>query len=333
MKLLAQILCEITQHPRQQVIQSVDFEWSDKSWTHNIFRLYELIFWRRYGIKHEMSKDVVTGVEYAHTWEATLALIEVMVRKALTFKLRPFRVYIPVLQTPQGIAIPASPFLFAIAFDTSAAVSNTANISIAYTVTGSNVILICSGCDNAVASVFPTNCTYNSVNLTSAIMTLNQAQSTVGGNFKSAFYYLLAPATGSNTFALTWVSTPNNGFVFLASYSGVKQSGFPDSSATGDTASDTSWVATTTVVASNCWLIHGANNTANTCTLSAGVFRQDSGLHNGIGDSNATVGTGSQSVTYTLTAGSSAAFWYILSLAPVGVAKVIRPNLLLMGTG
>ncbi|MDE2020949.1 MAG: hypothetical protein KGJ13_11485, partial [Patescibacteria group bacterium] len=67
----------ITNHPRELVTP----EWSKKSWTHNVFRAYELIFGRRAGIRAEISSFFHKGTfrQVSHTFEGQCALIETWV--------------------------------------------------------------------------------------------------------------------------------------------------------------------------------------------------------------------------------------------------------------
>ncbi len=316
-------LAVLTQHKRE-VISIDKIQWASNLWVYNIFRVYEIIFGRRHGIKHEMSKDIANNITYAHTWEAAFALIEYQIRELRHWRF-PYRIYIPVLATPTGVLIPASPYLFAIAFDTSANFGTvTTNVSSSYTVTGSNPFLMASGLGKhgaAGSDVWPTNCTYNSVNMTKTDATTTYPG---GGGAWLAAYYLFAPATGSNTFAITWTQSLQFAFPFCSSYSGTSQSGTLDShnSASG-TSAGTSWVASTTVVAASCWLWTNSDNDNDVTTLSIGTERQASGNHGAPNDSNATVGTGSQSITYTLASGTANYAWFMISIAPAASATVI----------
>lgn len=103
-------------------------------------------------------------------------------------------------------------------------------------------------------------------------------------------------------------------------YTGVNQLTPIDSSNNGSTGVATSITIATTVVASNCWTImaskdNGAGNVEY--TTSVGVVRQTAvggGLC--LSDSNATVGTGSQSTTQTLNAGAASHAGVAFSIAP-----------------
>lgn len=134
----------------------VEIEWSNKSWTHNVFRAYEFIFWRRSGIRVESSVVPFFDKEGAllyeeircHTFEAVCANIETMVRERIP-RLKIVKVAIPVLAFNNNFKSLGTPYLFAIALDATATgvTDNTSNPSSwSHTCTGSSrgLILIVS---------------------------------------------------------------------------------------------------------------------------------------------------------------------------------------------
>lgn len=206
----------------------------------------------------------------------------------------------------------------AIAFDAVGGGASSGS-SFSHTCTGSNLILFVLTLEDPAGGGPVTAVTYNGVSMTnSGLGTL------VDG---TRLWYLYAPATGSNTVAVT--GGAGNGHI-SASYSGAKQSGFPDSAgANTDTVPNTSIVVSTTVVASDCWFIgygglQKSVGTATTCTTS----RTSRSAYNSLSaagrsfatnfwDSNGTVSTGSQSQTTGVNSGGTYGFqawgW---SLAP-----------------
>lgn len=317
MWLLAKSIAVITRQPRQLVIYGVDFKWADKSWTHNVFRLYEVVCGRRIGIRAEMSVSVREGVSTytCHSWEATFALREQYLRAFLR-KLATVRISVPILQTPQGFVF--IPYVFAIALDTSLGVSGA---STSYTCTGTNLILVLSS--GAYASS-PSAATYNSIPMT---LLQDQAQAGVNGN---QLYILPGPATGAHTLALT-----GGAAIDAASYTGAAQAGQPDSSNKAGLGAASSITVSTTVVASNCWLVGGAAGSSSTAiTGGTGTTVRATDTQGGaVGDSNATVGTGSQSLVFN----DGVQLWAatIASIAPAAatIATLITPTLLLLNVG
>jgi hypothetical protein len=262
-------------------------------------------------------------VYYCHSWESVFALTEQYVRLFLrSFKIQPFRVYIPQLVTPQGITMPASPFLFAIAIDSAAAgAASGTPVTLAFTCTGTDLILFA----DFVYAASTSDMKYNAV-----AMTVIQDQATAGVNGCQLFY-LVAPSTGTNNI----VETGQSGAIAATSYSGAAQTGQPDSSAKNQAIAASSVTTSTTVVASNCWLVGAAGNAGGEMTAGTGTTRRafDAG-GNVIGDSNGTVSTGSQSLQFN--GGVSNYAMVVASFAPAaggGAEARIDRGLNLMGIG
>ncbi len=178
----------------------------------------------------------------------------------------------------------------------------------------------CSGSDRYlvvvafgdVAGVFPdVTATYNSVSMTE----LGRANTPT--DRWMALFGLINPTSGTHAVLVTQNlvgSTATGGSA--VSYTGVLQSGQPDSSNSGTGSSTTSFPLSTTVMATGCWLVLGTKSTSGTISGGSGttarlIATDDLSLL----DSNGTVLTGSQ----TLTANSTASDNFggvIVSLAP-----------------
>ncbi len=293
-------------------------EWSKKSWTYNVFRLFELIFGRKYGIRAESRAYITDKGEEAHvfyTWESALMFTEHKVREFLKgLQLSPFKVYIPTLQTTSGFQVPASPFLFAIAFPGTAE-DNTVGASprtiASVVVSGSNPMLFVT--PNA-ASANTTAVTFN----TTETLTIVDINRNVSSAYIISMWQLGTPtATTAN---VSMVSTGSLGGCAL-SYSGC--AGTVDSSHGSASAGTTPVNCTTTVVASNCWLVgvwsdDGTNPAAGTGTTQRAQWQGGTGA----GDSNGTVSTGSQSLQFTYTGGSGSSGYVVASFAPAATTSV-----------
>lgn len=323
---LPKILEFITGHPRQKE----KIVWSSELWISNVFRLWELIFWRRFGIKAEMTSglsfddDGKPIVEYFfHSWEAVIVNIEVVIRfyfKNLRFP-KIVKVYVPQLAFA-GLGAPVrmgSPYRFAIAYDATDAGlfdnSGTATVfTLAHTCTGTNLMLAVGFYKDHTTPATVSSFTYNSSNLT-------LAKEEVSTNlFDEYLYYILGPSTGTHNEVLTLSNAiPGNSKqlgMMGTSYTGVKQSGQPDSTAGNTQASEASLTVTTTVVAANCWLVGHANNDEGVMTgLSTGTSRGSAG-NSWFGDSNGTVGTGSQSLVWSKSASTQYDTGVMMSIAP-----------------
>lgn len=110
------------------------------------------------------------------------------------------------------------------------------------------------------------------------------------------FYYLVNPALGANDIAVTGLTYKS---ITGISYTGVDQSSPIDSTYSNFfSAAGTTSVATLSVTASNCWLIGGTYAPGGYTVSGGSVIRTPSDIGAIVTfDSNATVGTGSQTVT------------------------------------
>lgn len=186
----------------------------------------------------------------------------------------------------------------AIALDATSSTSSASASSLtwAHTITGSQTILIVG-----VGMDADTTCTvtYNGVSMTE----IGNAQRSAGG-VKTFLFYLVAPTTGTNNIIAT-LGTATKVASGATSYTGAAQSGQPDSFTATFNDATTSFTVSTTVVASNCWLV-GATRMQDGLaepTTAGGVTRTEApttgaGQKTVLSDSNGTVGTGSQSITW-----------------------------------
>ncbi len=186
----------------------------------------------------------------------------------------------------------------AIALDTTTIGTGTSGTSssFSHTCTGTNLILFVQvGSQGSTQTV--SGVTYNGVSMTQINSTFHSGVRT------TTLFYLLNPATGSNTVT---ISMTGNVFQLgiAASYTGVKQSGQPDANSIKGPTTTTSYSDSVTTVADNCWTIMGGVD-ENASTLSNGtgtVVRQQDTV-NGYGflcDSNTLIHpAGSTSLTVT----------------------------------
>lgn len=312
MWILAKILASIT--GKQRFFPAI--EWSDNLWTHNVFRAYELVFGRRAGIRCEVSASVDKGVTtYSfHTWEAAIAHFEGVVRGLFPRRL-PFRIHVPMLATPQGLAIPASPFLFAIAYDNSGIQSTAGSTpTISLTVSGSDRLMILAPDNGSGGTSVITGTTYNSV-----AATFLTGISFSGGTAETRQYYLVAPATGTNNAAAS--GTNSDIRLIASSYTGVNQSSPIDASTTQSNASTSSFVPAITTTQANCMIVVSGENNGGTATASVGTMRQAAGTGRMLGD-NTAPSAGSNSMTM---GGVGVASWTasVVSLAPIASAATV----------
>lgn len=333
-KILPTILATITGHARYLP----EIVWSSNSWVHNIFRVYEMIFWRRYGIRAESAvfpktiykngRKINVDVIEIYSFESTLAYTETWIRNCITkgikFKL-PYKIYVPILQgnlnngMTMGMKMP-SPYLFAIAIDTTVDTTATNSVSSktqSHTCTGSNLVLWMGvGCSTSTVSTV----TYNSVSSTKAI-DVNLQSSWSGA------WYNVAPSTGANNVVATCAGT-NSITIGSMSFSGCKQTGVPDATHAdvSQTGAVTSYSQSITTIADNCFifmtgranggvtLTAGANTTVSQPEVAAmGMFiaRNTNAI--------TPAGTG----TIAMTSGAQQFFAVMASFAPPAVASLV----------
>lgn len=158
------------------------------------------------------------------------------------------------------------------------------------------------------------------------------------GGIYAYFYGVAAPTTGSNNIVVSSSSSIDPG-ILGAVYTGVSQTGQPDSTANNTRGSGSGdFTVTTTTVADNSWIImiQGDNNgnmaaTANSTKISTWV----AGAGNQVFDSNGAK-TPAGSNTITVNGGNGGAQdGFVVSFSPAASSAVasITPTLLLMGVG
>lgn len=225
-----------------------DFEWS-KSWVYNVFRFFELIFWRKEGIRREAWTSVENGVVVREffTLEARLVYYESLLRKLFAYSFVEVK-YLKLAGTPFVIPI----FNLAIAFDTiGAQAETTGDASSAYIVTGSDPLIFgwAVNTSSGSATLAVTSMTYNGVSLTAVSGTPYNPTGVV----TLGLWILPACATGSNTLA-TGTSGINPYRYGGWSYSGCKPTSQPDAQR-NNSFIGTALSEAITTVADNCWAL------------------------------------------------------------------------------
>lgn len=342
MSLFSKILPTILATIKGKERHKVKLVWSFESWTSNIFRLWELLFWREAGIRPYNSvtfkKNGEIDTIQFHCVEAAVCYAEIVVRKFLK-KLFTWDFWLGFDPTKVRIVFPAfaggykmpsdSPYLFAIAVDTNdttfggtgTTTQTRASYPMATTSTG---ILFCNaiggnGADTNTASTFAGN------NMTKIS---RQAPS-----YRWAYLFYRLGATGTGDIVITFSADPGVTSLAGFSYTGASTSAI-DSTNTGTGTSVTSLSVSTTVVASGCWLAgFFLDNDGNSQTAGASTTRiNSSSLNYGIYHSNGTVGTGSQALAVACGSGNIAGC--VASFAPDGGGGgAATPLQMLMGVG
>ncbi len=345
--ILPQLVAEITRHPRHKVD---NLQWNRSSIVYNIFRLHELIFWRRSGSNpHDIlrsealtyilrEKDSVTIYREFFSWESLLMYAEHCIKNAFELPKLNFR-FVPAPQLAfvtgpysgkgQGLFGPI--FSFAIAFDTTdfANVPSGGSTTVSHTTSSSNPVMFIYANDSDGDTV--TGVTYAGAALTQ----VNKGLRSDGR--ESYLYVKNAPATGTNNAVVTASGSPGALYNIVITYSGAAQTGQPDSSNVQIASTSSSpFTLSSTVVLPNCWFVVALDNNGGTITSTTPTTGRNTGaLGNFYFDSNASVSTGTNTGSWAFT-GTLQAYATCFSVAPVaaaGGATVVVPTLLTLGVG
>ena len=219
----------------------------------------------------------------------------------------------------------------AIAFDSAATkvATNAASASWTHTVgTGTNTVLIVGLAteDTSTTSLAVSAITYNGVAMTAvASSTATAGSSTLD---RTQLFYLLNPAAGAHTVAITFGGAVNGVSAGSVSLSGVAQSA-PTAAAINTATSGTASSASVAVATAGSWIVDVANSGASNATLTAGssqtkrwgVSQSNSG---GAGSTAAPASTGTISVSWTASSSSQLAL-SVAVFAPSGGTTVTAP--------
>lgn len=216
----------------------------------------------------------------------------------------------------------------AIAFDAAGTATQALSTSVTFshTCSGSDRILFVNAAAAFSSSGTVTGVTYNGVAMTLVDSNLPQA------NSYTSLWYLVAPSTGANNVVIT----SSSGAVLTTggsiSYTGVSQTGVPDSTAKNSgVASNLSQSVTT--VADKCWVVGACVTGNSTITAGTGITsRSELDSVNGstlIGDSNGLVTpAGSYSMLFSTTSADSMSL-IMASFKPTGSGITVSETITL----
>lgn len=216
----------------------------------------------------------------------------------------------------------------AIAFDSATNGSSTGSgtsLTFAFNNVAGDLVVV-SGRGSTVSDKW-TGVTYNGV----AMTRLYGAQLQPGDRWFYT-YYLLSPATGSNNVV---ISSSSADFIdgCAASYSGTKQTGFPDAQIQNNQATGTPNNNTLTTTVANCWHIMGVGAASGTPAAGTSTTRRAIQGNSAIMDGNsAIVSPGSNTISADSYNGSFGSITQGFSVAPY-TAGTVTPLLSLLGVG
>lgn len=322
-------------HPLFKKRYIPDIEWSGgKLITHDVFRLFERIFGRKFGIRAEASvrAEYVDGKIIQHqefyTMEAFLVFCECAVRKYIKnlefgfeFIELPVFQFAGVLPQQEGIRIPI--FKFAIA--------NTSTVVNGFTSNGTSctISLTTSGSDRAaIGCIWTWNAanTYTSTTYAGSTMTELGNRAADG----SGSFIRLTGKHNATTGTNNLISNTSGNMQHIstaASYSGVNSTSaaaaFPDTATSGTSSGVTSITASLTTSVSNSWVFLHARTASRDMSASTDTFERCqasiSGDSANLYDSNAARATGSNSLIYTWTTAQTS-YWVMSSMTPAAAA-------------
>jgi hypothetical protein len=245
-------------------------------WVFNVFRVYEQIFGRRYGIRCESTSDDKGNVQF-YTWEAALMYVEGKLR---SFKLPEFsRVHVPAFQMAGvPLSFTKSPYLFAITAPSNNASGLTSfgsgnPSSQSMTPSGTDRVLLwysmaySNGGGQYGSTASATFNTSESATSVGAQLVVNNA----GGLGSFSAWYRVAPTATTANATVTISNSQSGGALYLAVYSGVDQTtpthGWATASSSGSANSN---VNVTTTVA-NAYVTGWQNNNGVAVSLGTGM--------------------------------------------------------------
>ncbi len=213
------------------------------------------------------------------------------------------------------------PALAAIAFDNSgiAGANSGLSITLSLTTAGTNpALFVCAS--NDATGVAPT-ATYGGVSMTN----VSHGLSTGGGGAWINTFILTGYTPGTANIVVTWPSGNAHMNLIGSSYDGVNQATPVTASTTQASQSGTTVTDTVSVSTANSWLADCVRGSDATLSSGSGTTARQNNTVTGIGDSNGTVGTGSQSLNWTFSPSQFFATT-IIALAPVAAPAAAAPT-------
>jgi len=349
-KILPNILAFLTRHPRFKQ----EWEWYEYSWVGNLFTLYHKIFWERCGSNgfgDNIKKSVRTRIfqrngrwieeHHFFLWESLFVHLEMQMRKFLSQPhLKIEFQFVPLMQ-PVGmpsIGYQKPIFSFAIASDNKATGSSvgTNSLSFSHTTAGANRILFANGGE---INIVPTITGIDYVSGTHMTAYESLGVTTIASIWDA---YIFAPTLGANNVIIS-ASTSQIVGGESTSYTGAKQSGFPDAAGTGSpqthSTADGTFSGSITTVAANCWtwLVIGKNGGAAPSATSGCAVVSDNTAADSCStwDSNGSVGAAGTTQTMVVNTGAAnKSVGSYFSFAPVAAAATTTAhNFSIMGVG
>lgn len=318
----------LTKHDRE----IVEIKWVKKNWTHNIFRVYEMFFGRRKGIRPEAAvgfDDNGRQVVQIFTYEAGIAHIEKSIRawfsNLLERKWITIEVYSPQMVMTNGMTMPfpRMPYLFAIAWVADLGTGNAGGIS-----TRALTSLSLSGTNLNVATGIRTETTSKTVTVMNwddgsggsaeALTQLGTYADAESNNHRLSIWYKAGPNTSNSRLTVTINANDTLGMSAIY-YSGVAQSSVFTTVTQGGPTTYSSQSQLNTSDTNGSWQFGGSiSGNGGWAFTSGGSARQILPSTGAFMDSNADIASGN---TNTLTwGGGSTTSWITAMMRPAVAA-------------
>lgn len=219
------------------------------------------------------------------------------------------------LQNPKFIPLIALPIAFD-AFGSGSALPGT-SVTFSHTTGGSDRIILVGTNKSGNETDDITGVTY------AAVSTTLIASIGAGATLRAYMWILVNPTSETNDVVVS-SSASQNIRCTSVSYTGAKQTGQPDASATNSGTTGTSITTTVTTVADNCWdisFLGSSSSAAKTAGAGIGSYRGNVNSIANIGDSNAVISpAGAHSMTWEGFSEGDSSGVVQASIAPVAVA-------------
>lgn len=282
--ILPNALALITGRPRYL---PENMEWAPL-WTSNLFRAFELVFWRAYGpngigdtirVESSVAAQMIDGVLHVErqffTFEALVSHAEAVVRAYFKKVFEP-RAEFGFLPQPVFATLVLLGLKLSFSGDMHGLIAPVIGMAIAYDNSGTThptgsttatVTFTTSGTDIAVCAGFTANKAsipaVNSITWAGAAMTaasLTPQSPPANATVREYIYYKTAAASGSNSLVVTFAATTDETSLNAVSYTGVGS--VPQNNGGGNGTGTTATISITTTI-DNSWLVGGVRNDNN----------------------------------------------------------------------
>jgi hypothetical protein len=279
----------LTQKPRY----FPTIEWNKNCWTHNVFRAWEWLVGRRYGVRHEASamlNDDGTVTYQFSTLEAFIAHQETLIRKGFKKWIPELVQILQVVPVDRVSGLHPWGIMLAVTYDSGGIqTTNGLTTTISFTITGTGIMLISTPFVNSNNDAMSTV-------IWNTTETLTKTQTASGGTIAQYIYLYILAGASTGAHSLVGTSLVNNHRNICASYSGSATTLDTSTKATVDNTATVTCSITTGVA--NTIIVAGTINNSGDASSSNGNVRQ----HNGVGFSlvdKSCASSGANSVTNT----------------------------------